>query len=306
MPKLKELLLRSGPCADSVTALRLYLAALRTPLLRWTAILSRLKFTPAVLDAVRASELPSEEKGALFSAAMTIFRSGPSFKTTAAGRTPLTDTAILGRLRPGSLLLETGVSDGSSSLALLEAAGGADVRLSDRQAFYSYADKGPFRIFYGAENGLLSVRLPGFYLCTGTAAPPPPPGARRVELLNPVLQLRFPAVRLEQFDVFSGRLERKADIIKCANVLNSAYFSYPEIAGALRNLSDNLAEGGWLFVSQNNARYPNGEAYLALRKEGASLILREEVNGHELLPRLRSREFAGLVSGAPGEDAQAG
>jgi len=71
MPDLKRIVLRSGPCLDSVPLLGLYLKALRSSVFRWPAILSRLKFSPDILANIRASALPPEEKSRLFSEAMT-------------------------------------------------------------------------------------------------------------------------------------------------------------------------------------------------------------------------------------------
>lgn len=292
MPDIKSLVLRSGPCFDSPAALRLYLAGLESPLLRPLLIALRIKFTPRVLENIRASALPPAEKSSLFSAAMTLFRSGPSFKTTAAGRSPLTDRAIQALLKPGMTVLETGVSDGISALPLMQNAAGASVLLSDRQTHFTRSAGRPFR-FYDAEEGLLSVKLPGFYFCTGLKAAPPA-GAVRIPLLNPALEAR-PGAELLAFDIFTGSLPFKPDVIKCANVLNSAYFGRGRLKAAVANLLANLPEGGWLFIAQNHPRYAGGEAYVALRREGGLLAVRGGENGHELLGALRSPDFAALV-----------
>lgn len=295
MNKALKILLRSGVCSDTLPALRFCLWGLRVPVLRQLIIASRLKFTPDVLETIRASSLPAAEKAGLFSAAMNLFRSGPTFKTTGAGRTPLTDAAILAKAGPASVILETGVSDGVSALGLLEARGGAGVLLSDRQDAFRYRDVGPFRLFYDREDGCLSVKFLFLYLCTGAASAGAPAGAGEVSLLNPEVQRKFPGTRLRAFDIFSDSLAGKADFIKCANVLNKAYFGAADTRRALANLALSLKEGGWLFVSQANPAYAAGEAYIALRWEGGRLRLAEEVNDHELLPDLKSPQFADLV-----------
>ncbi|MDD2805782.1 MAG: hypothetical protein PHV33_09515 [Elusimicrobiales bacterium] len=282
MSDIAKLLLRSGPCWDSPAWLRVYLAGLKNPVSRLLLLALRIKFSPAVLENIRASALPELEKAALFSGAMNLFRAGTAFKTTAAARSPLTDTALLAKARPGALIVETGVSDGISALGLLGQAAGAEVLLSDLQAGFPYVGGPLCTRYYGTDGAYLSLKFPLFLLCTGRRSAPPA-GAPEVSLLNPLISGQFPAVKLAAFDIFSGALPRKADIIKCANVLNLQYFSSAEIRRAVENLAVNLNEGGWLFISQNNPKYKEGEAYLALRKEGGRLALSEEKNGHELL-----------------------
>ncbi|MCX5793629.1 MAG: hypothetical protein NTY45_15635 [Elusimicrobia bacterium] len=293
--------MRSGPCVDALPLLDFYLSALESPVLKWPLILLRLKFTPDILEKIRASGLPAQEKGRLFSRAMTLFRSGGAYKTTAVNRSPLTDRAVMEKVRPGDLLLETGVSDGISAANLLAGAKDAEIILSDRQSCFRYRDRGFARFFYNNENGALAVKLPGFYLCAGIPAGPIPEDAGVIRILNPLLEERFKAAELIAFDIFSGSLPRKANIIKCANVLSNIGFSVPRMRDAIANLGNNLAEGGWLFIAQNNAKYRDGEAFFALRKTNGTLVLELEVNGHELLPHLSSRQFAGLVSAAPGK-----
>lgn len=293
MPDIKKIILRSGPCLDSLPFLRLYLAGLGSPVPRALLLALRLKFSPGIFDEVRRSSLPAEEKAALFSAAMTLFRSGSAYKTTAAGRSPLTDAAILAAAAPGSLIVETGVSDGVSALGLLERAKDCEVLLTDSQACYSYADFCCGRRFYAGDDNSVSVKLPLFYFSTGGTGEAPA-GAGRISLLNPAVSDKFPGTELRAFDIFSGALPRKADIIKCANVLNEVYFTPEEIKKALANLGANLKDGGRLFVCQNNGKYKDGEAYFTLRVKGGALELEGEANGHELLARLKSPEFADL------------
>lgn len=286
MPDLLKILFRSGPCWDSPAWLRVYLAGLNNPVTRFLLLALRIKFSPAVLENIRSSGLPEMEKAALFSGAMNLFRAGTAFKTTAAARSPITDAALLAKIRPGALIVETGVSDGISALGLLAQAGNAEVLLTDLQAGFPF-ERGPLCArYYGTDGAYLSLKFPLFLLCTGRR-PAPPAGAPSVSLLNPLVSEKFPAVKLAAFDIFTGALPRKADIIKCANVLNLQYFKADEILRAVANLSANLNEGGWLYIAQNNSKYTDGEAYLGLRKEDGRLSVEEEVNGHELLALLK-------------------
>lgn len=294
-PGLKKALLRSGFCCDTLPALRLFLRGINTPGLRQLLIAARIKFTPDILEEIRRSGLPPAQQGALFSAAMNLFRSGPTFKTTSAGRAPAADRAALEKAGPDGLIAEVGVSDGVSALGLLEARGGRGVLLTDRQDAFRYKDIGPFRVFYDKEDGAVSVKLLFLYLCSGLPASEPPAGERSVSLLNPAVAALFPAVKLLPFDIFSGTLPEAAAVIKCANVLNKAYFTPAQIKRAVANLLGSLRDGGWLIISQSNPKYESGEAYVALRREKDSFILAEERHGHELLADLRSPLFSGLV-----------
>lgn len=286
LPDMKSVLSRSGPCLDSPSLLSLYLSGLEKPLLRWLLILLRFKFSPAILEHIRASSMPAAGKSALFSMAMNLFRSGSTYKTTAAGRSPLTDKAVLARARPGDLVVDAGVSDGISAAALLAALNGADIYISDRQTSYARAAFGPFSLFYSDADGSLSIKLPGFYLCTGLAGLELPEGSENISLLNPALREKYPGLALRRFDVLTGTLPAPAAIIKCANVLNPEYFTPRDIGRALKNLSGSLKEGGWIFIAQNNTAYRGGEAYIALQKTGGRLVVAEQVNDHALLPAM--------------------
>lgn len=301
MPDLGKALLRSGFCLDTLPVLRFFLRGLGTPGLRQLLIAARVKFTPDILLAIRASGLPPAEQGALFSAAMNLFRSGPTFKTTSAGRAPLTDRAALQKAGPDGLIAEAGVSDGVSALGLLEARGGRGVLLTDRQDAFRYKDFGPFRVFYDKEDGAVSVKFLFLYICVGLAPRAVPADARQVSLLNPAVEARFPGSRLAALDIFTGALPEAAAVIKCANVLNKAYFTPERMKPAIANLLGSLREGGWLLISQSNPGYEAGEAYIALRRRGGKFLLAEELHGHELLADLRSPLYADLV--LPGDAA---
>jgi hypothetical protein len=226
---------------------------------------------------------------------MNLFRSGPTFKTTSSGRTPATDRAALVKAGPDGLIAEAGVSDGISALGLLEARGGRGVLLTDSQEAFRYKDFGPFRVFYDKEDGMVSVKFLFLYVCVGRPPREVPPDARAVSLLNPAVAALFPGAELSAFDIFSGSLPEKAAVIKCANVLNKAYFTPSQVRPAVANLLGSLREGGWLLISQSNTKYEDGEAYIGLRREGDRFILAEELHGHELLPDLRSPLFSGLI-----------
>ena len=298
------MILKSGPCADSLAFLKFYLAGLERPALRALLLALRVKFSPDILEKIRRCALPMEEKAALFSKTMTLFKSGSAYKTTAPGRSPLTDGAILAEAKPGDLIVETGVSDGISALTLLENAKNAEVVLTDSQDCFLYRNFCCGRIFYTRDDLGISVKLPFFYFCTGLKAEKLPADGREISLLNPLVWEKSKEIKIIPFDVFSGTLDRKADIIKCANVLNLDYFSPHEIKQALANLLENLKDTGRIFVTQNNKKYKDGEAYLVLRKQNGRMTLAVEVNGHELLAHLKTPLFTDLLD-APGNRGSA-
>jgi hypothetical protein len=295
MRSILKVITRSGFCLDYPGFLKFYLAALDTPALRQAVIALRIKFSPDILDRVRNCELPTGERAVLFSRAMTIFRSGTAYKTTAMNRSPMADRAVLEKTRPGDLIVETGVSDGISALNLLENAGAARVMLTDSQERFLYRDTFFGRIFHDGGDGCAYVKTLFFYLCTGVTTGKESPHGGSVSLLNPLIADKFGA-ELVRFDIFTGTLPRPADIIKCSNVLNTVYFSPEEIKRGFANLSRNLKDGGWLIVSRNNKTYAAGEACLSLQKRGQLLALREQVNGYKMLPFLNSALFSDLIS----------
>jgi len=287
MPDIKKIILKSGPCADTLPFLKFYLSALERPAMRALVLALRIKFSPDILEKIRHCALPREEKAALFSKTLTLFKSGRAYKTTAPGRSPLTDGAILAEVKPGNIIVETGVSDGISALTLLENVKNAEVILTDSQDCFLYRDFCCGRIFYNRDDRGISIKLPFFYFCTGLRAEKLPADGREISLLNPLVGEKFKEIKIIPFDIFSGTLGRKADIIKCANVLNLDYFSPRKIKQALANLLENLKDTGRIFVTQNNKKYKDGEAYLVLRKQNGRMTLAGEVNGHELLAQLK-------------------
>ena len=293
-PDLLKILSGSGPCADDLRLLRLYLDLLDSPFLRVLALATRLRFTPGVLDLIRSAPLPPEERGALFSRAMNLFSSGAAYKTTGRGRTPLADEETLKAARPGARLLEAGVSDGTSALDLLARANGAEVILSDSQAGFAYKDHGPFRTYYGLTGGCASVKFGPVLFCTGLRLRPPADAAL-VSALNPLLSEGGGVRELLSFDIFTDRLDPPADAVKCANVLNLSYFPPERIKAALANLRRSLKADGLLVISQTNPAYEGGEAVITLRNTAAGFALQRELNRHELLAELAKPLFSDLV-----------
>jgi hypothetical protein len=274
----------SGPCLDSPALLRI---VARPGVLRRIALsLLRLKFSPLILPRVRALPLPLGERAALFTQAVSLLSATDSFKTTGIGRTRLADAVVL-RLAAGvtsARVAEVGASDGSASLELL-AALPKDARLTLTDLTPEYYIQGGFfrRRVLDATGAQIGVRLPGLFLLLPGKRRLPLAGTRRIDTINPLLPETLGITAIIAFSAFTDTLPSPVHVIKCANLLNRAYFPDEIIRAAVDNLRQSLVEGGHLVISQNNARYAGGEAYFVLRRSGADMLLVEEANAHEAL-----------------------
>jgi len=205
------------------------------------------------------------------------------------GRTRLVDEAI--RLRAaafdGVRLLDVGVSDGSASLDLLQTLPNLrEAVLVDRHA-QLYA-RGPktVRTFLDGDHQLLGIKLFGLYVNLSLRRKVNPAGFERVSTVNPIALERYGIREILPFDACRDVLRPPATIVKCANLLNRGYFPGASLRAAAANLGRSVAEGGLLCISQNNPRYPDGEAYIVLRRRGEILELDEERGGHDALDSL--------------------
>lgn len=287
---LRRMLQGSGPCLDSPALLQVLA---RQGTLRLLALrLLRVKFTPLILPRLRALQAPLNQRARLFTEAISLINAGGTFKTTGENRTRLADAAIL-RLAQGLAaprIFEVGASDGSASLFLSrELPTTATLILSDAHPEFFARRLGPIQLILTSDGTLLGVKLPLFYLHMPLGAQWAPAGCQRLDTLNPVLAEASQPNDIIPFNIFSDVLPAKAHIIKCANVLNRAYFSDAEIRAAVANLTQSLVCGGHLVISHNNARYADEEAFIILRRANATLELTEERNGHEALALFQER-----------------
>jgi hypothetical protein len=291
LKRVLDILRKSGPAPDSAFFLRLLRqdGTLKTSLLRFL----RLRVSPDALQRVRRMPLPLEERAQLFRQAISLLNVNETYKTTGSDRTRFADEAIL-KLTAGrdSLrLLDIGVSDGSASLALLSALPNLrEAVLTDlHPVLYG---RGPrlFRVFLDGQQRLLGIKLLGLYLNLSFATPLGIQGFETIDTLNPLLAERHGIAAIHPFDALHDQLAEPVEIVKCANILNRAYFSTQQILGAADNLARSLVEGGVLVISHNNGKYAAGEAYLVLEKCGGGLRLLEEQGGHESLDLFRQAQ----------------
>ncbi len=283
-PRLMQAARGSGPCVDSPALLRLLAAS------GWVRTLAlnvlRFKFTPEVLERVRALPAPLEERARLFTQGVSLLSTGGSFKTTGADRTRLGDAVVL-RLAaryPSPQVMEVGASDGSASLRLLAALPPqARLILTDRHPVFLRRGFGPASLTLDSDGRLLGLKLFCLYLRLPFNLRRSATGCQRIDTLNPLLSEGHGLRAILPFDAFSDRLPEPVHIIKCANLFNRAYFSDQAIRAAVANLGRSLAEGGHLVISQNNACYAGGEAYFVLERRGPEMLLVEEQGGHRAL-----------------------
>lgn len=285
--RLKEALRSVCLCLDSVRLLD-WIRRHRLETLFFTVL--RYRVSPLVLLDALAQDVDEEERGRLFALGASMLRVGGVYKTTGLKRTVLADRLAL-RLARGvrdAALLEVGVSDGSSSLELL-ARGRVFSRivLTDRFSRF-YARKGLFgTLFLDAEDRLYAFKFLFLYILLPARPARRGPEAAAIEVVNPLLTSRHGLDRITRFNMFTDALDLPVDIIKCANILNKAYFSEQETRAAVSNLCRSLKEGGRIVVSQNNAKYASGEAGFVLRKSGAALRLESCFNNHDLADLFR-------------------
>ncbi len=296
--RLEHLLKESGPAPDRPGWLALLLK--RPGLWTFSARFLRNKFTPLILDRIRGLDVPLEERARLFNQAIAHINVGETYKTSGPDRTRLVDQAILAHAAKYSPLrfLEVGVSDGTASLNLLRSLPkGTSIRLTDRHPVFFRKGRFPVTRLYDGDRRLLGVKILGLYFNVACCEPSRAAGLAPIPTLNPVVRAEAGVEDIERFDVRLDAVDQPAHLIKCANLFNCKYFPAETIRAAVANLGRSLAPGGLLFISQNNARYTDGESYFALQRGPDGLVLVEEKNGHEAVDLFRHGPLP--VEGAP-------
>ena len=279
---------RSGPAPDNLWLVR----QIATTGWRTTLLLRflRIRVTPDALKRVQALDLPLDERARLFTAAISYINVNETAKTTGQHRTRLADEAIARRAAEFTRvsLFDLGVSDGTASLDLLESLPNlTQAVLADRHVRLYARGPAAFRTFLDGEHRLLGVKILGVYVSLSLSATMDPSKFESIGTLNPLVQLRLGERSVVRFDAARDLLKPPATLIKCANLLNPVYFSGGALRAAAANIGRSLVDGGYLCISQNHARYPQGEAYLILRRQGDALFLAEEKGALEAEAFLR-------------------
>ncbi|MBU1611033.1 MAG: hypothetical protein KKC99_04225, partial [Proteobacteria bacterium] len=113
-----------------------------------------------------------------------------------------------------------------------------------------------------------------------------------ISTLNPALAEQDNVVPSLPFNLFTDTLQEPADIIKCANLLNQEYFSDTELCDGVENLIRSLTPEGVLVVSQNNARFRNGEAVVVLQRGTQGVSVTEKQGNHPVAALFVTSEAA--------------
>ncbi|MBI9080010.1 MAG: hypothetical protein JEY79_09765 [Pseudodesulfovibrio sp.] len=246
----------------------------------------RYRVSPAILADALKQDVDIEELGRLFALGTSSLKIGKIFKTTGLERTNMADDLLLKIAQEKSKpsLMEIGVSDGSSALGLLIRSDVfGRVVLTDRFSRF-YVRKIPFgKVFLDAEERLYGVKLLCFFVFLSPRTVSNVSEYVVIEVVNPILREKYGIKAITRFNMFEDVLDEPVDIIKCANILNKAYFSDEEIHAAVKNICRSLNDGGSIVVTQNNEQYVDGEAGFILRKEGDGVILKEAFNEHYLV-----------------------
>ena len=254
---------------------------------------------PLVEPPPNGGELLQPERRSWFSTHVSSFTSGTTWKTTSANRHRLADQVILEACRDcRPSILDIGVSDGITSLELIERLGGNFERyfVADRQIDLLYRVKGNSAYFYD-RNGLCILiatrrwvvypQAGGWFPFGGIAralswrAPACDTGQVRVlSLLQPeLLELtrRDSRIAVMTHDVLHPWPGPAVNLVKIANVLNPEYFPEALIRIALANIHGALEENGMLVVSDN--RESGLECVSAFRKRGSGFTVVSMTNG---------------------------
>jgi hypothetical protein len=257
--KVRKIVLNSGIAIKSLASF------LKHPQL---SSLLRLKVSPEIL-------LQNNFSPENFSKAISFFSVGPTYKTTALSRQNFCNRIIIGEMarKKGGVFADIGVSDGSSSVDLIEKSiqNHVEFKIFDKYNFLDIQKKRFASLFYNVDNQVVYVELFCFlfFIYPLSIKIHKQPDVR-IFFDNPILKKYNK--KLEYFDVFSSGYPPGFDLIKCANVLNPEYFSKDKIFDGLKNLHRNLKEKGVLIIAQNTNKK---EALLMLQKNDAGFLLLE-------------------------------
>lgn len=224
---------------------------------------------------------------------------GKFSKTTKPNRHILSDEIIQKELSNyrNAVILDVGASDGSTSVDLIRKINGnfdtyyvTDVSFSLH--FIENNGKGYFYDSMTKECIMIVTDYLIIYHDTLSSSPIgsiarhfirkapryDPTKIKIVDLCQPKLKQILKTdkrVNLLEWSIMEPWKEKKADIIKVANVLKTEVFSEDEIRTALKNLLEILKPNGKLLITRNLDK----EKYSLFRKNGTELKLESEING---------------------------
>lgn len=263
---------------------------------RWLAPLLPVVHDPR--NIIFASEDPQ-----LFDAGIGSIKIDSTWKTTSAGRHPITDAAIceIAEGMSGATLIDVGASSGLTSVELIDRLGAAFSRYYVTDLYFSvpYHIENAITYFYHPLTKTCIIRSGGLCVIYADDGATPfgvvarqllrraprrgPAEARLASLVHPKLTARMAAdqrVTTELFSIFNPWHHGPVDIIKAANVLNKGYFSSTQLLSAIRNLRAALNPGGFLVVTDNR----EVEKISIFSRESAEelLLVKQINNGSEI------------------------
>ena len=239
----------------------------------------------------------------VFSKAITNFKFGTTFKTTRPGRHEQADRIILKYFNPGNVILDVGVSDGSTSLDLIKKTNFQFGKyfVTDYHIEVLYYNVHGVNYFYDPKtrdmilySNLLWVVYPQESNLAKLFSSHRLKMSQEIEkktksrlLIQPELEKlskENPKIKIQQFNVFDVWQNDSPDIIKVCNVLNRDYFSDEMIKIAVGNFKMKLNEDGYLLVSDNR----DIEKVSLFKKSGDKFELVENFNGGSEIENLVS------------------
>jgi SAM-dependent methyltransferase len=272
------------PCVDRIGFLDWIC---RNRLEFWFFSVLRFGFSPQLLLSISERSDSLEERSRLHTLATSYLRAGNTVKTTGKSRTQHADRCVLTEadLRDQPRLLEVGVSDGSSTLELLEQKYRfSEIKLSDRYPHFYIKPQALGQRFYDVDRRTHGRKLLGLLINPLNPVDADITDCIKVESINPSVKETHGIETINYYDVFSSVEVDQFDIIKCSNLLNLIYFDESSIRHAIQNLFKSLKPEGCLIISQNNRKYKDDEAVICIRLQNdGSLMLYKQINDHDLL-----------------------
>ena len=231
------------------------------------------------------------------------FNINRTFKITKKDRQPITDELIKKLLEKEEAIsiLEVGSSCGINSLKLINDLDQKLKKFFITDLFFGmpYLNKSGFTYFYHPKSkkcvmaasdkfvyyDALKTRFPFLNRITSKVISSAPNLREKYEVLNflhpKIRTLKKNDNRIEvfEYDIFNKWKLEKVNVVKCANVLNKAYFNNKELNIAVKNLGSILTEDGILAITRNRS-FNNEEIGTIFKKDkNKKLILIKEING---------------------------
>lgn len=235
-----------------------------------------------------------------FAWAVSSIKIGTTWRITQPSRHALSDRVVLelASVQGRPVILDVGVSDGCTSLDLIEKLGGNFERfyVTDASLEIDVMEKGGATYFYHPRAGQCIMRVgDGSIVYADTQgsifplnliarsllseAPAYDAGsARSMSLVQPELRKLAESdqrVAICEYDVFQPWTREELDIVKVANLLNRVYFSDGQIVEAIKNLSRAMKPDGKLLVVDNRKT----ERVSLFSKQTSGLKLEREIHG---------------------------